>query len=539
MSQGAEPPPPDETQVRRTNRAARLLTGAVVLLLLLGAAARVREWAFNRSLWLDESLIARNLLDRGFLGLLRPLDHLQTGPLLFLWSSEAMSRVLGPWEWSLRLPSLAAGLAGLGLIALVARRMLREPAALLAVVALAAVSPQLIFYASELKPYALDVAAGALLTWLGLRLLASLNPPGSPAFRREVVRYTAGGAVALFASSPSVFVIAGVGVVLMARAATARRWRALLAVAASSAITAVAFGLHYALVLRHAAAEADFYRLWGGSFAGGRLRWLLDSTIRFLTEGLWLRHYGPILLLLVVGFVWLAARRPWALALAFAPVLVTYAASRAGLYPIGPRVIMYLAPVTLVCVGGGVEAVAGLARALAGIGRRPAPARWAGAVAGGVVALVIVVPPTRVTLDRFLAPPGREEIRPLLEEIAARRAAGQAVWVSDRAASAYDYYARTRPELALDPADGPVLLSQLRLPEPEEIVAEADGLAGDGGVWLLYSHLRVKAVYNPVAASLAETREPEEGRAVAGARLYRFGPPRRGPTTRTATAGPD
>ena len=528
MDQAAAPPPPDETPVRSDDRAARLLWGALTALMLLGTVLRVREWAFNRSLWLDESWLALNLLDRGFLGMLRPLDNLQTGPLLFLWATEAMCRVVGPWEWSLRLPSLIAGLAALPLVALVARRLLREPTALLAVVALTAVSPQLVFYSSELKPYALDVSAGALLTWLGLRVLASL---GTRAFRRRLIEQAAAGVVIVFASSPSVFVIAGVGVVLMARAATARRWREVAAVAAASAVTAAAFGVHYGLVLRHAAAETEFYHNWGKSFAAvapkGRVAWVLDNTIRFLAEGLWLRHYGPVLLLLVAGFVWLAARRPWALAVAFAPVLVTYAASRAGLYPIGPRVIMYLAPVVLVTVGGGVEVAVAIVRGLGTLARRPTLGRRAGHLAGGVAALLIVIPPARLAAQNFAAPPGREEIRPLLEQIAAERTAGQAVWMSQPAAKPYEYYARTRPRLALDAAAGPALVSDLKRPTAEEVVAEVEALAGDGDVWLLYSHRRNKPVEREAAQLLAATRAAGQMSKTPGARLYRFGPPTR------------
>ena len=36
---------------------------------------RVRQYATNRSLWQDESSLALNIVERGFRGLLEPLDY--------------------------------------------------------------------------------------------------------------------------------------------------------------------------------------------------------------------------------------------------------------------------------------------------------------------------------------------------------------------------------------------------------------------------------------------------------------------------------
>jgi hypothetical protein len=59
---------------------------ALLATLALGIAARMAQYLGNRSLWLDEAYLALNILSRDFSGLLRPLDHHQIAPPLFLWA---------------------------------------------------------------------------------------------------------------------------------------------------------------------------------------------------------------------------------------------------------------------------------------------------------------------------------------------------------------------------------------------------------------------------------------------------------------------
>src|SRR5881392_4485369 len=53
-------------------------------LIALGIVLRLARYLANRSLWLDEVLLARNILDRSFTGLLAPLDLNQAAPIGFL-----------------------------------------------------------------------------------------------------------------------------------------------------------------------------------------------------------------------------------------------------------------------------------------------------------------------------------------------------------------------------------------------------------------------------------------------------------------------
>ncbi|RQH15522.1 hypothetical protein D4Z78_21070 [Okeania hirsuta] len=48
------------------------LTTAVIL--LIGATLRIYQFIFNRPLWLDEAMLAVNVIDRSYIDLLEPLE---------------------------------------------------------------------------------------------------------------------------------------------------------------------------------------------------------------------------------------------------------------------------------------------------------------------------------------------------------------------------------------------------------------------------------------------------------------------------------
>src|SRR5690242_20553827 len=124
---------------------------AALSLCVLGAVLRVAVFVQHRSLWYDEAALALNLVGRGFIALLAPLDNFQTAPPLFLWAERLAVLMFGRGEGALRAVPLAAGVATPFVMWRVARKILPAPAALVAV-ALTALSPALVRYSVEAKP---------------------------------------------------------------------------------------------------------------------------------------------------------------------------------------------------------------------------------------------------------------------------------------------------------------------------------------------------------------------------------------------------
>ncbi|MBU6281938.1 glycosyltransferase family 39 protein, partial [bacterium] len=148
-------------------RSGRVFEFLALLLVLAGVAARLRHLSTNRSLWLDESMLAWNILFVPARRLFGPLDHSQVAPVGFLFLERAVAAVLGAREWQLRLLPFVAGCAALPVTWALAKRVV-GPAAALVALAIVSACPGAIYYAAEVKPYSVDLFACA-----GILLLAA------------------------------------------------------------------------------------------------------------------------------------------------------------------------------------------------------------------------------------------------------------------------------------------------------------------------------------------------------------------------------
>ena len=99
------------------------------VIITVGLAIRLILYLKNRSIWLDESMIALNILDRSFVALLHPLDHYQYAPVGFLMTVKAATTLFGGSEYALRLVPLLFGSASLLLFHRVSGKLMKPAAA--------------------------------------------------------------------------------------------------------------------------------------------------------------------------------------------------------------------------------------------------------------------------------------------------------------------------------------------------------------------------------------------------------------------------
>src|SRR5262245_60322507 len=95
--------------------AARWVGQATAGFVVLGVLLRVVRYLLNYPLWCDESMLAANFLDRGYVDLFRPLDFRQVAPLLFLLIELSAVKLLGFSELTLRLFPFLCGAASVPL----------------------------------------------------------------------------------------------------------------------------------------------------------------------------------------------------------------------------------------------------------------------------------------------------------------------------------------------------------------------------------------------------------------------------------------
>ena len=71
-------------------------------IVVLGLGLRTVQYARNRSLWLDEALLALNILHRSAGGLFKGLDYHQGAPIGFLLLEKLATKLAGNGELALR-----------------------------------------------------------------------------------------------------------------------------------------------------------------------------------------------------------------------------------------------------------------------------------------------------------------------------------------------------------------------------------------------------------------------------------------------------
>ena len=437
MSQPLRAATSAETSVSR----APLATSVFGLVVLAGVVARIAQYAQRRPLFIDDVQLMLNIVARGYRDLLRPLALEQSAPALFLWTQRFIVHLLGVSDVTFTVLSLAVGLATLPMAWLVARRIVDRQTSMLAV-AMLAISPPLIYYATSAKQYEMDVFVAVVLVWLGLRALEA------PERRSRWVAAIGGGALALTLSMPALFVLGGVWCAwaLSEPIRSTTRGRTLLV--ASGGVWGATFVTMYVTIYSAVSHNEYMRRFWYGQYLSSRTS--PSRAIRYVARGLQVSLYsvdsgtpwllvGALSLLMAGGIVALArAKRFGVVALLVIPVLLAVAASALGQWILLARFMLYSAPFVALLVAHGAVVTA----------RRLVNTPRYGEVlvlAGGLAVLAL---PARYTFW-VLRHPGNAEASPeLVRSFMTHARVGEPVYVYARAVPLWTYYSTdwTQPD---------------------------------------------------------------------------------------------
>jgi hypothetical protein len=338
------------------------------LFVLAGVVVRAVNFHAARSLWLDEAMLALNVAARSFSELLRPLDYNQVAPPLFLWIERLAVVAGGPSEQALRAWPTAAGMVLPAVLGLVAYRLVGTAGGL-AATALAALSPTLVWYANEAKPYGSDAFVTVALLAVAL---AVREEPGS---RGRWIALAVSGIAGLLLSIPAAFVSPAVLLALWTparRAAGGARWLVACAVAWAAALALVYVAIYAPAA--HNPHQQDGYDqafLTPGPRFAWRARLALEGTIgpTFAGGGSAIPPMTTVALAagavgLIAGLAALGRRAgPTAAVLAGVPLLLAVLASALRRYPLGvPRMMVFAAPLLILMAAGAVAAIAAALR---------------------------------------------------------------------------------------------------------------------------------------------------------------------------------
>ncbi len=329
----------------------------------MGIFARLVEYLHNREYWLDETSLAANVTQLSWKHLLGPMGSSQLAPSGFLAIEGGLANVLGDSRRVMRLYPMAGGIAGLFLFLRVAARTLQPKAVLLAV-AMFAVSDDLIYFSSEMKQYATDVAAALACLWIGLWACSA------SATARQLVALGAAGIVIVWFSHPTAFVLAGVGTVLLLSALHRRAWREFAAISVVVLAWLVSFVGVYLTSRSQLGYRRDMWSFWAFAFPpmppdsvwdatwiARRFLYLFLNPLDFATPLGPRLSALPALIFFVVGVGSMGRRNRKALAILIAPVFFTLLANAFHLYPFHGRLVLFLMPSLLLLIAEGAAVV--------------------------------------------------------------------------------------------------------------------------------------------------------------------------------------
>ncbi|WP_052559595.1 glycosyltransferase family 39 protein [Gemmata sp. SH-PL17] len=496
-----------ETAPAPTNRPASRVTAALVALVLLGGGARTASFLTDRNLWIDEAMLALNLVDRSPAQLFDKLDYNQGAPVAFLLVAKAGISAFGPSAWALRLVPFIASIVGLIAFSVVSRRLLSPGAAVFAT-ALFALSPHIVSYAGECKQYQSDATLAIGLFAVSLGLLE-----GKGGFWRWFA-LAVSGAAAVWCSHPSVFVLGGIGTALLVWAAVERDRARFLSASATVGAWLVSFGICYVLCLKQLGGNKYLTDYWAGHFMSfppkglGDVAWLVDHVVAFFVVpggfgGLMVPLGGFAAVLALVGVREFARERwPLAVALVMPTVLVLFASSLHK-YPIGGRLMLFMVPIGGLLVARGAWAVFDAMKdknrfaAVALLGLLVGASAWQ-------------------TWEVLQRPLRHEQLAPVLDRVRSEFQPGDRLYVYYGAGPAFTFYTRTQSF----PADV-VVMGEEHRDDPAGYLAELKNL--HGRVWVVFSHPHnYEETIIRTALDCRGPCEREVKKPGAGAFLYRL-----------------
>lgn len=501
-------------------------------LILAGFVLRLRQYLVNRSLWLDEAMLANNILARTFAGLFQPLDNNQGAPIGFLLLQKTVTLTLGDSEYALRLLPFLAGILSLTLMFALTRKVAGAFAGNLAL-ALFAFSPALIYYTSEVKQYSSDVAIALGLCllclkyaqdndWLALysqrefREFANSANGSGKNLRASYIRGTRiktwlrntaflvfAGTFAVWFSHPALFVLGGLGLTLFLPAVRAKDARKIVALFFVAAAWSLSLGALYFVNLRPLASHQFFLDFWSEGFLPHDLsawRWLgLSLNVPFF-DLLGLRTpYLVTAFLFLIGLVGLTRRLPRFGLFLLLIFFLTLLASFLTLYPFAGRMILFLAPALTLLLAEGIADLAGFIGHLIGkmpsmnngFGQTESLRKPARSFLNLALAGYLLFGPLNLAAENFAAPKLHEHIRPTMETLRDSRRDGDLIYVYSWAEPAVRFYA---PKYGFAMSD--FILGADHHDQPELYRAELDALRGNGRAWFLFSHVYENGDFN-------------------------------------------
>ena len=457
-------------------------------IIIIGIAVILRfiQFVSDRSLWLDESMLALNITSRSFAELFQPLDYFQVAPIGFLVLEKSVVGLLGNNEYALRLFPFICGISSLFLFWSVANYTIRKNGVLWAL-CLFGSNKFLIYYSAEIKQYASDVAITLVL------YLITIYIRKKEGFKATYIfLYGVAGAISIWFSLPSAFVLAGVGTSLFVFSGLKRDWQRASWLALSCLFWLVSFGVYILIYTSDISHNLGFQReYWQNVFMPlpplsiSDVKWFAETFFEIIKNPVGLTFNGIGALCFLCGGLSLFEKdKEWFFCL-LGPIFAALLVSGFQLYPFSGRVLLFAVPCFYIFIGHGLSYIW---EKLQHISKTPYVI---------LLSLLLMHPIFFATLQLITMKPNktivRENIKPVMQYLKEHKRKGDSVYLFRLSESGFKYYAERYGFSNLDYKVGIGLNSDFN-DNLKKIRKDLDQLRGHERVWLMFSHSRSKGL---------------------------------------------
>jgi hypothetical protein len=445
----------------------------LILAVALGVFLRLEQYMQNRAMWIDEVMLAKNIIGKTYVELTGPLEHEQCAPIGFLFTERLFVTWAGTSEYVLRLFPLLCGIASIFVFMAICHDMV-SPAAVAVGVLLFSVSGQLIYYASEVKQYGSDVFIGLYLLWLAMPLLK-----GQWTMPRMLLTAISGFFLVFFSHS-AVFVLAGISAGFLISIIENRQKKSFFGWLLFCVIWGVGFVVHYVFFLSRYKTSDSVIQFWTqmNAFAPVNfytpkgLLWFPAKFLEVLANpcGFWKQSIILPPFLIGVFFMW--KRYKPIVAMTAGMIFFLSVASAMQKFPFSQRLILFLVPFVLLYIVLGTDYLIKIS--------------WNCHRLLTVVVLFWIVYPSAALAMSF--PVGREEITPLLKHLERNARQGESLYVYRGGWVAFDYY---KDRYDLDKLQN-ITLGQFPITQKDILETVLKYKALRKKTWFLFSHTNLE-----------------------------------------------
>lgn len=329
------------------------------IIISIGIILRLNRYIYNPPLYFDESNIALDIIQRPISDIFNPSpDYTQAYPYAFLALIKLLTQALGNSEYVVRLFPLLSGIGALFLFYKIIKHYITPKAVLIALALFAFLDP-LIFESSNLKPYSSDVFFTLLLYALTIYVQAR-----ELSISRTIL-FGIFGALAVWFSNPSVFVLAGIGICLLLYYFNENDWSRIRKLSVVYLIWILSFMANYFYYIQNLQASFGMKMEEMLSFEKAYMpippksltdiKWFITLFFDIFNYPLAMTLTGISAIAFIIGCISIYYRNRRSFFLLTSPIIVTFIAAALHEYIFRDRFILFLLPLMLLIIAEGAE----------------------------------------------------------------------------------------------------------------------------------------------------------------------------------------